>query len=91
MALLRLAFSERTTGPEYAGAIFTAVCMSDVVAPPMTTGVRMPRRSSSSHTRIISSSEGVIRPLRQMASAPHAAASSAMRPASTMTPRSRIS
>ena len=57
----------------------------------MMTGMRSPRRSSSSQTRAISSSDGVISPLRQMHCAPHATASSTMRSGSTITPRSRIS
>jgi len=78
-------------GAAVQGAIFTAVWRSEVVAPPMMKGMCSERRSASSTTWIISSSDGVIRPLRQIASAPHAAASSTMRCASTMTPRSRIS
>ena len=77
--------------PNRPGAIFTAVCRSEVVAPPMMTGRRSARRSSSSQTWAISSSDGVIRPLRQMQSAPHATASSTIRCDSTITPRSFIS
>ena len=91
MRLFSLASREWMTGAAVQGAIFTAVWRSEVVAPPMMKGMCSERRSASSTTWIISSSDGVIRPLRQIASVPHAAASSTMRCASTMTPRSRIS
>ena len=48
----------------YSGAIRTAVCCFDVVAPPIRSGSSIPRRSISFATWTISSSDGVIRPER---------------------------
>ena len=47
----------------------TAVWALDVVAPPISSGTFSPARVISSATVTISSSEGVIRPLRPMMSA----------------------
>ena len=58
----REASSTCTVGCEYAGAIRTAVCCFDVVAPPISSGRSSPRRSISRATWTISSSDGVIRP-----------------------------
>ena len=77
-----------TTGPLYRGAIFTAVCSREVVAPPMMTGVRKPAFSISATTCPISSSEGVMSPLSPTKSAFSAMARSTMRSAGTITPRS---
>ena len=60
----RLASSTCTVSCEYAGAIFTAVCWREVVAPPIRSGTAMPRRSISAATSTIWSSDGVIRPER---------------------------
>ena len=65
----RDASSTCTIGPLYSGAIFTAVCCRLVVAPPISSGSVKPRRSISCATNTISSSDGVIRPLRPMMSA----------------------
>ena len=65
----RDASSTWTVVPLYSGAIFTAVCCRLVVAPPMSSGMRCARRSISFATNTISSSDGVIRPLRPMRSA----------------------
>ncbi len=48
----------------------TAVCLPLVVAPPMSSGIVIPRRVISVATEIISSSDGVIRPDRPTRSAP---------------------
>ena len=77
-----------TMGAPARGESFTAVCTRDVVAPPIKTGVVIPRRFISSATSIISSKEGVIRPLKPMMSAPSRTASSKMRSLGTITPRS---
>ena len=63
----------RARGPSAAstsGAISTAVCWRDVVAPPISSGRSSPRRSISLATLTISSSDGVIRPERPTASHP---------------------
>ena len=60
----RDASSTWTTGPVYSGAIFTAVCCLLVVAPPISSGMVKPRRFISFATKTISSSDGVISPLR---------------------------
>ena len=51
------------------GATFTAVCIFDVVAPPMSSGIFIPVRSISFATKTISSSDGVISPERPRMSA----------------------
>ena len=84
----RLASSTCTVSCEYAGAIRTAVCCRDVVAPPISSGRSSPRRSISSATSTIWSSDGVIRPERPTTSAPSATAVSRIRSAGTITPRS---
>ena len=68
----RDASSTWTTGPLYSGAIFTAVCCLLVVAPPISSGIVKPRRSISRATNTISSSDGVMRPLRPIDVAPSA-------------------
>ena len=65
----RDASSTCTTGWLYSGAIFTAVCGLLVVAPPISSGRVMPRRSISRATKTISSSDGVMSPLRPIMSA----------------------
>ena len=78
-------------GCEYAGAIRTAVCCFEVVAPPISSGRSRPRRSISSATWTISSSDGVISPDRPTTSAPSCAAASRIFSAGTITPRSTTS
>ena len=65
----RDASSTCTTGWLNSGAIFTDVCWRLVVAPPISSGIVKPRRSISRATNTISSSDGVIRPLRPIRSA----------------------
>jgi hypothetical protein len=77
--------------PAVAGSIFTAVCVLLVVAPPISSGHGEARRSISRATKLISSSDGVIRPLRPIMSTLCFCASSRMRSAGTMTPRSMTS
>ena len=72
--------------PEYFGAIFTAVCVRDVVAPPISNGCVKPCRSISRATWLISSSEGVIRPDRPMMSTFSSRALSRICWAGTITP-----
>jgi hypothetical protein len=60
----REASSTWTTAPEYLGAIFTAVCRAEVVAPPIRSGTESFSCSNSWATCTISSRLGVIRPLR---------------------------
>ena len=76
------------TGPLYAGAILMAVCALLVVAPPISRGIVRPRRSISAAFFTISSSEGVISPLKPMRSAWFSAAVCRMVSQGTMTPRS---
>ncbi len=90
-ATTREASSTWTVGCEYAGAIRTAVCCFEVVAPPISSGSSSPRRSISRATLTISSSDGVIRPDSPTRSAPSAAAVSRIRSAGTITPRSTTS
>ena len=80
-----------TVAPEKAGAIFTAVWVGEVVAPPMRRGRSRPVRSISFATWTIWSREGVISPERPSTSTFRARASSRMRSAGTMTPRSSTS
>ena len=80
-----------TTGWEYEGAILTAVCISEVVAPPISNGIFSFLRSISEATWVISSSDGVINPLRPMQSTFSAIAVSMIFSAGTITPRSNIS
>ncbi len=75
----------------YSGAIRTAVCCFDVVAPPIRSGSSIPRRSISFATWTISSREGVIRPERPTMSQSSSSAVSRIRSAGTMTPRSMTS
>ena len=77
-----------TTGCEYSGAILTAVCCRDVVAPPISSGSDSPRRSISCAASTIWSRDGVIRPDSPTTSAPTSAAVSRTRSAGTITPRS---
>ena len=76
---------------EYAGAIRTAVCCRDVVAPPISSGSSSPRRSISEATSTISSSDGVISPESPTTCAPPRRAVSRIRSAGTITPRSTTS
>ena len=69
----------------------TAVCWREVVAPPISSGVVMPRRCISPATFTISSSDGVIRPDSPTMSACSAAAVSRILAAGTITPRSMTS
>ena len=62
MFTTREASSTCTTGRENAGAIFTAVCWREVVAPPISSGSVIPRRSISLATCTISSRDGVMSP-----------------------------
>ena len=66
----------------------TAVSCFEVVAAPMSSGIVNPRRVISFATSTISSSEGVIKPDRPMASAPSSMAVSRILSAGTITPRS---
>ena len=88
---LRLASSTCTTPSSYCGAIFTAVCIRDVVAPPIINGRVMPRRFISCATCTISSSDGVIKPLSPMMSTFSLTAVSKILSVDTITPRSMIS
>src|SRR5205823_4046186 len=63
----------------------------DVVAPPISSGSSIPRRSISRATSTIWSSDGVISPDRPTTSAPSSTAVSRTRSAGTMTPRSTTS
>ncbi len=76
------------TGCEYCGAMRTAVCWRDVVAPPMSSGSDRPRRSISCATSTMWSSEGVMSPDRPTTSAPCSSAVSRIASPGTMTPRS---
>ncbi len=73
------------------GAIFTAVCCRLVVAPPMSSGSRILRRSISFATNTISSSDGVMRPLSPTRSAFPSMAVCRILSDGTMTPRSTTS
>ena len=77
--------------PEYSGAILTAVCCGLVVAPPISSGSVMPRRSISRATPTISSSDGVISPLRPITSTPCSTAAFRILSVGTITPRSMTS
>ena len=77
-----------TTGCEYAGAIRTAVCWRDVVAPPISSGRSIPRRSISRATSTMWSSDGVISPESPTTSTFSSTATSRIRSAGTITPRS---
>lgn len=70
------------------GSIFTAVCALDVVAPPIISGLLIPRRSISRATKTISSSDGVINPERPMMSQFCSMAVSIILSQGTITPRS---
>ena len=85
------ASSTCTTPPSYCCAILSAVCIRDVVAPPISRGCFIPRRFISLATCTISSNEGVINPLNPMMSALCLTASSRILSAPTITPRSTIS
>src|SRR5207237_796380 len=62
----RDASSTWTVVRSYSGAIFTAVCWRLVVAPPMRSGTRMPRRVISFATKTISSSDGLLHGARAL-------------------------
>ena len=87
----RLASRTWTTGWLKFGAIFTAVCALLVVAPPMSSGSVRPLRSISRATWTISSSDGVISPLKPMMSTFSSIAVCKIFSHGTMTPRSMIS
>ena len=87
----RLASLTHITAPSYLGSILTAVWAREVVAPPISSGVVMPRRCISTATVTISSSEGVIRPDRPMISAFSSSAVSRILAIGTITPRSMTS
>jgi len=70
------------------GWILTAVCIFDVVAPPISSGTLKPSRFIVFATCTISSSDGVMSPDRPMTSAPHAFASARIFSHGTMTPMS---
>ncbi len=53
-----------TVGCVYFGAILTAVCCLEVVAPPISSGMLKPTRCISLATWVISVREGVIKPDR---------------------------
>ena len=76
------------TLPPYSGAILTAVCISDVVAPPTKIGIVRWWLCISSATRHISSRLGVMSPERHTISALFLTASSTIRSGGTITPRS---
>ena len=80
-----------TTGPSYFWSIFTAVWAREVVAPPMSSGMVNSCRCISAARLTISSSEGVIRPLSPITSAPISRAVSRIFWAGTITPRSMTS
>jgi hypothetical protein len=69
------------------GAILTAVCTLEVVAPPINSGMRIPWRCISEATKAISSSEGVMSPERPTRSTPSSFARSRIVAAGTITPR----
>ena len=75
----------------YAGAIFTAVCCLLVVAPPISSGSVKPRRSISLATNTISSSDGVMSPLRPTMSTFSSIAVCRILSVGTITPRSMTS
>lgn len=85
---LREASRTWTTGPLYTGCSLTAVCILLVVAPPMSSGSFMPRSSILRATVTISSSEGVMSPLRPMRSALCSSAASKIFSQGVMTPMS---
>ena len=87
----RLASSTCTTGPSYAGAMRSAVCTLDVVAPPISSGIVIPARFISSATVTISSSEGVMSPDRPIMSASFSFAARRMSLQGTITPMSTTS
>ena len=87
----REASSTWTTGWRKWGAIFTAVCTRLVVAPPMSSGMVNPSRSISLATWTISSSEGVMSPLKPIMSACVSRAVCRIFSHGTITPRSIIS
>ena len=76
------------TSPVYLGAIFTAVCRAEVVAPPIRRGSFSPSCSNSWATCTISSRLGVIRPLSPTMSTCWALASSMIFVQGTITPKS---
>ena len=84
----RDASSTYNVGDEYSGAMRTAVCWREVVAPPIRRGSSIPRRSISFATPTISSSDGVIRPETPTMSHASSAAVSSRVSAGTITPRS---
>ena len=88
---LREASSTCSTPCSYCGAIFTAVCIREVVAPPINKGCCILRRFISWATCTISSNEGVIKPLNPIMSTFSFWAVSKILSAGTITPISIIS
>jgi len=88
---LRLASKTCTTPLSYSGAIFTAVCILLVVAPPISSGISIPSRFISLPMYTISSNEGVINPLSPMMSTWCFFASVKIFSAGTITPKSMMS
>jgi len=80
-----------TTGPEYTGSIFSAVCNLEVVAPPINNGIFILSLCISEATYTISSNEGVINPLKPMMSTLCSWAALIILSAETITPKSIIS
>ena len=85
------ASSTCTTPFSYSGAIFTAVCILDVVAPPINKGCFIFLRFISRAICTISSKDGVINPLNPIISACSLSAASKILSAGTITPISTIS
>ena len=79
------------TEPEYSGDILTAVCVFDVVAPPIKTGILRFNFSNSFAKKTISSRDGVISPLKPIISTFSFIAVSIIFSGGTITPRSTIS
>ena len=88
---LRLASNTCTTPCSYSGAIFTAVCIRLVVAPPINKGISIFSLVISFPICTISSSDGVINPLKPIISTLCFFASCKILSAETITPKSIIS
>ena len=80
-----------TTVAAYSGAILTAVCAREVVAPPIIIGILMFNLSISLAKYTISSNEGVINPLKPIISTFSFMAASIIFSGGTITPKSIIS
>ena len=83
---LRDASSTCTTPFSYSGAMRTAVCMRDVVAPPIIKGIVIFLRFISLATWTISSRDGVINPLKPIIDTPFSMATCKILSAGTITP-----